>query len=171
MAAAKPKTSQCPIARSLARIGDSWSMLILRDALQGVTRFDDFQTRLGIAPSMLTRRLNALVDAGMMERQPYSTHPPRADYVLTKAGRDFRMVIIALFAWGNELFASEGKSLLLVDAATGDVADPVMVDRRSGEDLTQPRFQFVPGPAASPVLRQRYAINPAQLVLDAETRS
>jgi DNA-binding HxlR family transcriptional regulator len=171
MAAAKPKTSQCPIARSLDRIGDSWSMLILRDALQGVTRFDDFQSRLGIAPSILTRRLKALVDAGLMERRPYSTHPPRADYVLTRTGRDFRAVIIALFAWGSGHFAPEGKSLLLIDTTTGAVTDPAIVDRNSSEDLTQPRFEFVPGPAASPLLRQRYAINPAQRTLDAETRS
>ena len=53
----------CPIARSLARVGEWWSMLILRDALHGMTRFDQFQKSLGIAPNMLTRRLNALVDA------------------------------------------------------------------------------------------------------------
>src|SRR5215468_1894514 len=55
----------CPIARSLARVGEWWSMLILRDALHGMTRFDQFQKSLGIAPNMLTRRLNALVEAGL----------------------------------------------------------------------------------------------------------
>lgn len=171
MAVAKSKTSQCPIARSLNRVGDVWSMLILRDALQGVSRFDDFQSRLGIAPSMLTRRLTALVEAGLMERRLYSAHPPRAAYLLTPCGRDFRPVIVALFAWGNDHFAPEGKSLLLVDTATGIPSDPVMVDRESGQPLTQPRFQFAPGPVASAVLRQRYALAPAQPVLPAETRS
>ncbi|HEX9449324.1 MAG TPA: helix-turn-helix domain-containing protein [Dongiaceae bacterium] len=171
MAAAKSKTSQCPIARSLDRIGDSWSMLILRDALQGVTRFDDFQTRLGIAPSMLTRRLNALVEAGLMERRPYSTHPPRADYLLTDCGRAFRSVIIALFAWGGDHFAPEGKSLLLVDTTTGAESEPLLIDRRSGQPVTQPRFQFAPGPVANAQLRQRYVATPAQPALPVGTGS
>ena len=67
----------CPIARSLERVGEWWSMLIMRDALHGFTRFDEFQRSLGIAPNMLTRRLNALVDAGLLERRRYSEHPPR----------------------------------------------------------------------------------------------
>src|ERR1051326_7684910 len=82
--------TQCPIGRSLERIGDGWTLLILRDALQGVTRFDEFQQRLGIAPSMLTRRLNSLVADGLLERRPYSKHPPRMEYVLTPVGRDAR---------------------------------------------------------------------------------
>src|ERR1700752_254911 len=104
----------CPIARSLERVGEGWSMLILRDALHGFTRFDQFQKSLGIAPNMLTRRLNALVEAGLLERRPYSVHPPRDEYVLTACGRDFRPVIVALLAWGNRHFAPEGASVQLI---------------------------------------------------------
>ncbi len=103
----------CPIARSLERVGEWWSILILRDALHGYTRFDQFQKSLGIAPNMLTRRLNALVEAGLLERRRYSAHPPRDEYVLTARGRDFRPVIVALLAWGNKHFAPEGASVLL----------------------------------------------------------
>ena len=71
----------CPIARSLERVGEWWSMLIMRDALHGYTRFDQFQQSLGIAPNMLTRRLTALVDAGLLARRRYSEHPPRDEYV------------------------------------------------------------------------------------------
>src|SRR6516164_3949003 len=78
----------CPIARSLARVGEWWSMLILRDALHGMTRFDQFQKSLGIAPNMLTRRLNALVEAGLLTRCRYSEKPPRDEYLLTARGRD-----------------------------------------------------------------------------------
>src|SRR5437016_587292 len=81
---------QCPIARSLERVGEWWSMLILRDALLGLTRFDQFQESLGIAPNMLTRRLSKLVEAGLLERRRYNDRPPRYEYVLTQAGRDFR---------------------------------------------------------------------------------
>jgi DNA-binding HxlR family transcriptional regulator len=66
----------CPIARSLEHVGEWWSILILRDALHGLTRFDQFQKSLGIAPNMLARRLNALVAAGLLERRRYSERPP-----------------------------------------------------------------------------------------------
>jgi len=98
----------CPIARSLERVGEWWSMLIMRDALHGMTRFDEFQNNLGIAPNMLTRRLNSLVEAGLLERRRYSEHPPRHEYVPTARGRDLRPVVIALLAWGNKHFAPEG---------------------------------------------------------------
>ena len=86
----------CPIARSLERVGEWWSILIIRDALHGFTRFDQFQKSLNIAPNMLTRRLNALVNTGVLERR-YSDRPPRYEYVLTEMGRDFRPVIVAMF--------------------------------------------------------------------------
>src|SRR5215218_1648149 len=79
----------CPIARSLERVGEWWSILVLRDAFAGLTRFDEFQKSLGIAPAMLTRRLNALVEAGLLQRRPYSEHPPRDEYRLTPRGADF----------------------------------------------------------------------------------
>ncbi len=110
---------QCPIARSLERVGEWWSILILRDAFHGLTRFDQFQESLGIAPNMLTRRLNSLVEAGLLERRRYSERPPRDEYVLTETGRDFRPVLWALLAWGNKYFAPEGPSVIVVDSQTG----------------------------------------------------
>src|SRR5215470_4382544 len=105
----------CPIARSLERVGEWWSMLIMRDALHGFTRFEQFRDSLGIAPNMLTRRLNALVEAGLLERRRYSEHPPRDEYVPTARGRDLRPVLIALLAWGNRHFTPEGRSVQLID--------------------------------------------------------
>jgi DNA-binding HxlR family transcriptional regulator len=134
-------TMQCPIARSLERVGEWWSILILRDAFRGLTRFDQFQTSLGIAPNMLTRRLATLVESGLLEKRAYSEHPPRFEYVLTERGRDFRPVLWALLAWGNKHFAPEGPSVVVVDSKTGDVADPVLVDRRSGRPLVEPDFR------------------------------
>src|SRR3546814_12016305 len=92
---------QCPIARSLDRVGEWWSILILRDAFAGLTRFDQFQKSLGIAPNMLSRRLNGLVESGLLERRRYNERPPRDEYVLTEVGRDFRPVLWSLLAWGN----------------------------------------------------------------------
>ena len=100
---------QCPIARSLERVGEWWSILILRDAFHGLTRFDEFQKSLDIAPNTLTRRLSALVDAGLLMRRSYSQHPPRYEYLLTERGRDFRPVLWALLAWGNKHFAPRGR--------------------------------------------------------------
>ncbi len=132
---------QCPIARSLERVGEWWSMLILRDAFHGLTRFDQFQKSLDIAPNMLTRRLNALVESGLIERRRYSERPPRDEYLLTERGRDFRPVLWAMLAWGNKHFAPEGKSVIIVDSATGVEADPVLVDRASGRLLVEPAFR------------------------------
>jgi DNA-binding HxlR family transcriptional regulator len=150
-------TMQCPIARSLERVGEWWSILILRDALAGMTRFDEFQKSLGIAPNMLTRRLIALVEAGLLERHRYSEHPPRDEYLLTERGRDFRPVLLAMLAWGNRHFATEGASVQIVDAASGAVADPILVDRKTGRPLVGPDYVLAPGPAAGEGMRLRLA--------------
>ncbi len=139
---------QCPVARSLERVGEWWSILIMRDAFYGLTRFDEFEASLGIAPNMLTRRLKALVEAGLLERRCYSERPPRYEYVLTERGRDFRQVLTSFFAWGNRHFAPEGKSFDLVDAKTGRSVDPVLVDRESGIPLSAIGVRLVAGPAA-----------------------
>ena len=134
----------CPIARSLERVGEWWSMLILRDAFAGKTRFDEFQASLGIAPNMLAKRLASLVEAGMLERRLYSERPPRHDYVLTDRGRDFRTVMLAMLDFGQRHFAVEGGGgARIVDAITGEAAEPMLVDRRSGRPLVEPDFRIV----------------------------
>ena len=148
----------CPIARSLERVGEWWSILIIRDALHGFTRFDEFQKSLNIAPNMLTRRLSALVTAGVLERRRYSQRPPRYEYVLTEKGRDFRPVLIAMAAWGNRHFSPEGASVVLVDKKTRRMVDPMLVDRMSGRPLDEHDFTFAAGPAASERTRRRYAM-------------
>jgi DNA-binding HxlR family transcriptional regulator len=150
----------CPIARSLERVGEWWSMLIMRDALHGMTRFDEFQNSLCIAPNMLTRRLNSLVDAGLLERRRYSEHPPRHDYVPTVRGRDLLPVIIALLAWGNKHFAPEGPSVVLINRKTGAAVDPILSDPSTGRPIEEPDYTLAAGPAAGPRTlprtRQRY---------------
>lgn len=153
---------QCPIARSLERVGEWWSILILRDAFLGTTRFDEFQKNLGIAPNMLTRRLNGLVESGLLERRRYNQRPPRDEYILTERGQDFRPVLWTLLTWGNKHFAPEGLSVLLVNAETGEQADPVLIDRGTGLEMEPPAFQVVAGPAAKPRLRARYTKPAAQ---------
>ena len=148
----------CPIARSLERVGEWWSMLIMRDALHGMTRFDEFQNSLGIAPNMLTRRLNSLVEAGLLERRRYSEHPPRHKYVPTARGRDLRPVIISLLTWGNKHFAPEGPSVMLVNRKTGAAVDPILADPATGRPVEESDYTLAPGPAASARTRQRYGV-------------
>jgi DNA-binding HxlR family transcriptional regulator len=146
----------CPIARSLERVGEWWSMLIMRDALHGMSRFDEFQNSLGIAPNMLARRLNALVEAGLLERRRYSEHPPRHEYVPTARGRDFRPVLVSLLAWGNKHFAPEGPSVILLNRKTGAVVDPFLADPATGRPIDEPEYTLAAGPAAGPRTRRRY---------------
>jgi DNA-binding HxlR family transcriptional regulator len=150
---------RCPIARSLDRVGEWWSILILRDAFKGATRFDQFQKSLGIAPNMLTRRLTTLVESGLLERRLYSEKPPRHEYVLTDKGRDFRPVLWALIAWGNKHFPPEGETVVVVDAETGQEVDPVMIDSHSGRALRGPNFKVMSVP--TPRVAHKNAGNPS----------
>lgn len=92
------------MTHALERFGEAWIALILREAFEGATRFDQFQKALGISPSMLTRRLNMLVEEGLLERRQYCPNPPRFEYLLTERGRDFRPVLLSLMAWGARHF-------------------------------------------------------------------
>lgn len=147
-------SDECPIARSLERVGEWWSMLIMRDALQGLRRFDEFSRSLGIAPNMLTRRLNALVEAGMLERRAYSERPPRYEYVPTAKGEDFSMVLMSLVAWGNRHYAEEGTSVEVVERETGLPVRPMMTNAE-GKCVPLEQCVVQAGPAASAGMRQR----------------
>ena len=149
--------SLCPMARALEKVGDPWSTLILRDAFYGLTRFDEFEKSLGIAPNILTRRLNTLVAEGLLERRQYCERPPRFEYVMTARGRDFRPVLLTLMAWGSKHFSPEGTTLLLVDQSTGAVMEPVLVDRASGKLISEHEHVCVAGPAASEGMKRRLA--------------
>ena len=104
---------KCPAARALDSVGDWWSMMILRDAFHGLTRFDEFQKSLGVAPNILTRRLAHLIDEGLFEKRLYSERPARYEYVLTEKGRDFFPVLMALFSWGRWHVPQEDLAFLL----------------------------------------------------------
>jgi len=124
----------CLIARSLALVGDAWSMLILRDAHAGLTRFDEFRKSLSIAPTILTRRLAALTEDGLLEKRRYSERPPRDEYILTAAGQDFLPVLFAIGAWGRKHRNADGVTRFF-DAETGTEIDPVMIDRATGAPI------------------------------------
>jgi DNA-binding HxlR family transcriptional regulator len=156
----QPKSSsitECPAARALETVGEWWSILILRDAFQGMTRFDEFEQSLGIAPNILSRRLSHLTAAGMFARRRYSDRPPRYEYVLTPKGRDFFPVLVALFTWGNRHLAPKGESIVLANRAGGRPLDPVMVDATDKHPITPANTVLVAGPRASRGMRNRLA--------------
>ena len=151
---------ECPLSSTLGIVGEWWTLLILHDAFDGFTRFDQFQENLGISSSLLTSRLKRLVDSGLLERRQYQDRPPRYEYVLTDLGRSLRPVIVVLAGWGNARLAPAQRSMVLVDAETGAEAEPVVVDRTTGQRLDGPDFVFTAGPAASQPFRDRYQGRP-----------
>lgn len=115
----------CSIARTLDTVGEWWTMLIVRDAAKGVTRFEDFHRRLGIARTVLKARLDRLVEAGVLEKRPYQDRPPRSEYVLTERGWDLAPVLISLMQWGDKWGAHEdGPPVELVHRPCGNVMQP-----------------------------------------------
>jgi DNA-binding HxlR family transcriptional regulator len=137
-------------------------MLILRDAFYGLSRFDEFARSLDIAPTMLTRRLNDLVEGGLLERQRYCAKPPRYQYVLTERGRDFWPVLVALLDWGNRYLAPEGESVVLVNRATGRRVQPVVKVGGSSKRINPDDYIFGAGPAADKQIRRRTAFSAAR---------
>ena len=131
MAKSRLCDSPCSIARTLAVVGDPWSVLILRDAFFGTTRFADFRASLGIAPDVLSARLAALVDEGVLERRPYQEPGRRArdGYHLTPAGRDLKLVLGALQQWGDDHRPrEEGPTVARRAAGTGHPLAVAFVD-------------------------------------------
>ena len=149
--------AECPVARGLERVGEWWSILIMRNALQGLRRFDEFSQSLGIAPNMLTRRLNTLVEEGLLERRRYSERPPRYEYVPTAVGEDFKIVIMAFIAWGNRHYTPEGESVQIIDQQTRHPLQVVLMDAVEGRAVPIEQCTVKAGPAASPGMQERLA--------------
>jgi DNA-binding HxlR family transcriptional regulator len=148
---------ECPVAQSLEIIGEWWSLLIVRDAFRGLRRFETFQASLGIARNMLSRRLKALVAAGILERRPYSERPRRYEYRLTEKGRDLMPVMISLMGWGNRWTApAAGPTVLLVDRATGKPVAPHL--SLAGPPLRHDAISLAAGPGAGPETRAAFAL-------------
>ncbi len=110
----------CSIAQTLEVVGEWWSLLIVRDALLGVSRFDEFQERLGISRNVLNDRLTRLVAEDVLEKVLYQEHPPRYDYRLTDKGRDLWQVLNAMREWGDRWSAPEGAPTDLVHRTCGE---------------------------------------------------
>lgn len=126
----------CSLARSLAVIGDRWTLLILRDAFLRVRRFDDFQARLGIARRVLAERLAGLVADGILEKVAYQDRPTRYEYRLTPKGLDLYPAILALVHWGDTHYADgDGPPVAHRHKACGHVFRSVLACSECGEPV------------------------------------
>lgn len=139
---------ECSVAQSLEVIGEWWTFLIIRDAFMGVTRFDDFAKRLGIARNVLTARLDTLVEADVMTRVPYEEGTrPRYDYRLTDKGKALWPVLTTLRQWGDEWMLGKGhEPVLLEHRGCGHATTPHLSCDHCGEVLAGRDVRAVPGP-------------------------
>lgn len=140
----------CSMARTLAVIGDRWTLLILRDCFLKVRRFDDFQRRLGIGRPILADRLRTLVDAIVLTKVAYQQNPTRFEYRLTQKGLDLYPVIMAIVHWGDTHMAGEkGRPLLHRHTTCGHTFDPMQVCSECREPLDPRAVDVAPGPGAA----------------------
>lgn len=127
--------ADCPVARALDAVGDIWSLMIVRDAFDGLRRFGDFQKNLGIAKGMLTARLHRLVELGVLELIPASDGSAYREYALTKRGRELFPVVVSLRQWGEaNLYARGEVHSDLVDE-TGQPVGKLVLPSRAGRPL------------------------------------
>jgi DNA-binding HxlR family transcriptional regulator len=138
----------CSVARTLEVVGERWTLLIVRDALLGLRRFEDFQDDLGVARNVLADRLRRLVEHGILERVRYQERPERFEYQLTERGRELMMVVFALMHWGDRHLAGpEGLPRLTRHAGCGGSVEERHVCSRCGSVLEPRDIDVLPGPA------------------------
>ena len=139
----------CSVAQSLEVLGEWWTLLIVRDAFFGVSRFEEFQSRLGIARNVLATRLDTLVEAGILERRVYEEARGRSDYLLTEKGRALWPVLTALRQWGDDWMVGEGNEPVeMVHRTCGARTRAEMVCSRCGERLHGRDLEVVAGPGS-----------------------
>jgi DNA-binding HxlR family transcriptional regulator len=141
---------RCSLARALELIGDWWTPLVLRDLFLGVSRFDALAEDLGVSRNLLTRRLKALEENGVIERRAYQERPPRFEYVLTEAGRDLVPILMALTAWGDRWAQPEqGAPILFRHKSCGCQFQPRLVCSACGKGFGADDVAAMPGPGGA----------------------
>jgi DNA-binding HxlR family transcriptional regulator len=159
---------QCSLARSLEKIGDWWTPLILRDLQLGVDKFDALADDLGISRNLLAARLSHLVDNGIIMRSQYSEHPPRYRYLLTESGKDLMPILGALTAWGDKWATPEGGPPLVFRHLTcGQISIPTVSCGACGQPVKAGEIATLPGPGArkrpgTQLLNDLLSADPAQ---------
>ena len=128
---------RCSVARSVAVIGDRWTLMLLRDCFLGIRRFEDFERRLGISRSIIADRLKILTEEGVLRREVYQDRPVRHEYRLTDKGLALHPVIMAIVHWGDVHYAgAEGPPLIHTHRTCGHDFTPVLTCSACGETVT-----------------------------------
>lgn len=128
--------SECPVARALEAIGDRWSLMIIRDAFDGIRRFSEFQKSLGVAKNILASRLKTLVEVGVFDVQPASDGSAYKEYALTEKGREIFPVVVSMRQWGERfLFTQDETRSVLLDNEYGQSLMPIEVRSSNGQKL------------------------------------
>lgn len=150
----------CSIAGAIEAVGDRWGFLILRDLTLGLSRYDAFQTSMGIPAQTLATRLKELENSGMVERRQYQNNPPRYEYALTAKGQDFWMVLTALREWGDrwDAHGADSAPLVLVDRKSNHKAKLALVDAETGNPLDSRLVKALPGPGADAAMTFRLGV-------------
>jgi DNA-binding HxlR family transcriptional regulator len=140
----------CSIARALEVVGERWTLLVMREVLLGHRRFAEIKRNVGIAPNILSDRLQTLVDHGLLERQLYSEHPESYEYVLTSKGLDLAPILIALQQWGDRHAPAEGgPPRVPVHTVCGHDTQPQLSCSHCGKTIGSGELKVRPGPGAS----------------------
>jgi DNA-binding HxlR family transcriptional regulator len=141
----------CSIAGALDVVGERWSLLIVRNVMLGLRRFDEIQANLGIARNVLQTRLQTLLEEGVLERHPYQEHPLRYEYLLTEKGLDLWPTMVALMKWGDRHAPTPaGPPVLLEHKDCGGSVDEHRVCELCGAHLSVRDVRAKPGPGATP---------------------
>jgi DNA-binding HxlR family transcriptional regulator len=147
----------CTVAQALDQIGDWWTLLIVREAVYGLTSFSAFQQNLGIARNILTGRLNHLVRKGILERRQVRRGVARYTYHLTSKGRDLAPLLVALMQWGDKWIVGRGaEPIRILDAGQRKPIRRIEVTSRAGRSLSIEQLRFRPGPGAGSGLLARF---------------
>jgi DNA-binding HxlR family transcriptional regulator len=134
----------CSIARALEVVGERWTLLIIRDVLLGLRRFDEFQQSLGIARNVLADRLNRLVEEGVLERVRYNERPERFEYRLTRKGRELDIALTGLRQWGDKYLSEKPPRVLRRKADRKPVLAALVP--KGAAVLSSEDVELVPGP-------------------------
>ena len=141
---------QCSIAAALEILGERWTLLVMRDVLLGRRRFGDIRNHLGVAPNILSDRLQTLVEHGLLERRPIAGEHDAFDYVPTRKGADCNPVLVALLQWGDRHATPDGgPPRVLVHTACGHDAEPRLHCSHCGEPVKGRELKVRPGPGAT----------------------
>jgi DNA-binding HxlR family transcriptional regulator len=146
----------CSVARTVAVIGDRWTLLVLRDCFLRVRRFEDFQAGLGVTRHVLADRLRKLVRHGVLRRVPYQARPKRYEYILTQKGLDLYPIVMSIVHWGDVHMVDErGRPRLYEHKVCGKMFDPVMTCSGCGKPLSAKEVHVHDGPGIGPPAKVR----------------